>query len=315
MKLKKGRNKKHVMKKILTFLKRKELYLGIIRYILGLWMLTYGLTKILRTQFVVLPFAIWQRPLESLSGKNIAWAFLGYSPWFQILLGVLEFIPSILLLFRRTTFLGAILLFPMILNVFIINHALDLWDATKQISLILLVLNCLVLIFYWATIKLIISKIIQLSVPLKKIWLEVILNIIIISFVMYPSLTDLLDYKSRTNFLTGDWYNGHPNEWILQSEKINDSILKPRLLKRYFGAYGEYSEINDTGFVKRGGMEYSLNEKSHVLEFSKPDESLKNIFQFIITDSTLELHKMVESSNNQKLIQVFKRRVINGNKK
>lgn len=123
-------------------------------------MLTYAITKILRTQFVLLPFALWQRPLETLSGKNIAWAFLGYSPWFQILLGVLEFIPSILLLFRRTALLGAILLLPMTLSVFSINQALDLWETTKQISLILLALNCLVLIFHWQRIKTVLSIII-----------------------------------------------------------------------------------------------------------------------------------------------------------
>jgi hypothetical protein len=298
------------MKKLGAFFKQQDLYLGLTRYILGLWMLTYAITKILRTQFVVLPFAIWQRPLESLSGKNIAWAFLGYSPWFQILLGFLEFIPSLLLLFRRTTLLGAILLLPMTLNVFLINHALDLWDATKQISLILLVLNFLVLAFYWKTIRLIFSKVLQLSISFKKVWVEAILNLMIISFVVYPIVTDLLDYKSQKNFLTGDWLNGHPNEWILQSEKVNDSILQPRILKCYFGSYGEYSEINDTGFVKRGGIKYSLDEKSHSISFTKSNSSLKNTFHFSITDSSLQINKLVDSTTNLTLIQVFKKRVI-----
>ena len=202
---------------MISFLKRKDLYLGIARYSLGLWMLTYAITKILRTQFVVLPFAVWERTLESLSGKNIAWAFLGYSPWFQILLGVLEFIPSILLLFRRTTLLGAILLLPMTLNVFLINHALDLWDATKQIALILLILNCLVILFYWETVAIVFNKIIRKTVSFKFTALEIALNIIIVTIVSYFIVSDLLDYKSRTNFLTGDWLNGHPNELILQS--------------------------------------------------------------------------------------------------
>ena len=302
------------MKKVITFLKRKDLYLGISRYILGLWMLTYATTKILRTQFVVLPFAIWERNLESLSGKNIAWAFLGYSPWFQILLGILEFIPSILLLFRRTTLLGAILLLPMTLNVFLINHALDLWDATKQISLILLILNCLVIIFYWETVTTIFNKIIRRTVSFKFTTIEISINVIVSVIVLYFSVSDLLDYKSRTNFLTGDWFNGHPNEWILQSEKINDSTLKPRLLKCYFGSYGEYSEINDTGYVKRGVFEYNLVEKSQVIEFTMPDSTIKYTYHFVSTDSTLQLDKLLDSTKNQKLTQVFKKRIIKDKK-
>ena len=299
------------MKRTLIFLKSKELYLGLTRYILGLWVLTYAITKILRTQFVLLPFALWQRPLETLSGKNIAWAFLGYSPWFQILLGVLEFIPSILLLFRRTALLGAILLLPMTLSVFSINQALDLWETTKQISLILLALNCLVLIFYWQRIKSVLLVIIQKGLTSKLFKLEVILNIIIISSVSFFSLTDLLDYKNQTNQLTGDWYNGLPNEWLLQSEKINDSTLNPRLVKCYFGSYGEYSEINDTGFVKRGTIVYNIDENKHLVTFTKQENNMKNTFSYTITDSTLQLTKLVDSSNNSRLNQTFKRRIIN----
>ena len=274
-------------------------------------MLTYAITKILRTQFVLLPFALWQRPLETLSGKNIAWAFLGYSPWFQILLGVLEFIPSILLLFRKTALLGAILLLPMTSSVFLINHALDLWETTKQISLILIALNCLVLIFHWQKIKSVFSTIIQKGLTFKLFKLEVILNIIIISSVSFFSITDLLDYKSQTNQLTGDWYNGIPNEWTLQSEKVNDSSLNPRLLKCYFGSYGEYSEINDTGFIKRGTIKYNTNENTHLITFAKKGNSINNIFYYTLTDSTLQLSKLVDSSRNLRLTQIFKKRIIN----
>ena len=299
------------MKRTLNFLKSKEFYLGLTRYILGLWILTYAITKILRTQFVLLPFALWQRPLETLSGKNIAWAFFGYSPWFQILLGVLEFIPSILLLFRKTTLLGAILLLPMTLSVFLINHALDLWETTKQISLILIALNCLVLIFHWQTIKNVFSTIIQRGLTFKLLKAELILNIIIISSVSFFSVTDLLDYKSQTNHFTGDWYNGLPNEWTLQSEKVNDSILNHRLLKCYFGSYGEYSEINDTGLVKRGTIKYKINENTHLITFTKQGNNVKNTFNYTLTDSTLQLIKLVDSSNNSRLTQIYKRRIIN----
>ena len=69
---------------------------SLFRYYLGFYLLTYGLTKIIQTQFVLFPFAAWQLPLEKVSGSDLTWAFLGRAPWFQVLLGFLEFIPAML---------------------------------------------------------------------------------------------------------------------------------------------------------------------------------------------------------------------------
>jgi uncharacterized membrane protein YphA (DoxX/SURF4 family) len=120
------------MSRFTAFLKGKDLYYGIVRYILGLIMIAYGLTKIMRTQVVLIPFSLWERPLEFVSGKSLAWAFLGYSQWFQVLLGILEFVPGLLLLFRRTTFFGSLVLLPVTMNVYLINKALNLWSGISS---------------------------------------------------------------------------------------------------------------------------------------------------------------------------------------
>jgi hypothetical protein len=71
----------------------------------------------MNTQFVIIPTSVWLTPLEGLTGKNITWAFLGFSPWFQTLLGLLEFVPAFFLLFTRTAFIGSIFLLPLTLGV------------------------------------------------------------------------------------------------------------------------------------------------------------------------------------------------------
>ena len=251
----------HYMKqKIITFFKSKDFYTSLIRYYLSLSLIPYAISKIMQTQFVLLPFSHWEQPLETLSGKNITWAFFGYSPWFQVLLGILEFLPAVLLLFRRTTFLGAILLLPMTLNVFLVNHALDLWSATKQISLTLLILNILILLFEWRKIKTVIGVIIDKNSKLKYVSLETLFSVVLLILSLYFSISDLSEYKNQQNFLTGKWSDQKPNEWTLVSEKINDSIQKPRLLKSYFGAYGAYSEINNNGFTPRDSVSYTIRD-------------------------------------------------------
>jgi uncharacterized membrane protein YphA (DoxX/SURF4 family) len=116
----------------------------IARYLLGLAILTYGISKLLNLQFQVSSWT-YAHPLIKTSGSMLTWAFLGYQPWFQFLLGVFETVPGLLLLSRRTWRLGALLLFPVLLNVVLINYALELWRDTRIISSVLLLLNLFLL--------------------------------------------------------------------------------------------------------------------------------------------------------------------------
>ncbi len=119
-------------------------FITIVRYLLGLAILTYGISKLYNVQFQVSAWT-YDHPLIRTSGSMLTWAFLGYEPWFQFVLGVFETIPGLLLLCRRTWRLGALLLFPVLLNVVLINFALDLWRDTKVIGSILLLLDLFLL--------------------------------------------------------------------------------------------------------------------------------------------------------------------------
>ena len=117
----------------------------IARYVLGIVIITYGIGKLANGQMTVSSWT-YAQPLIRTSGAMLTWAFLGYQPWFQFLLGVLETIPGVLLLFRRTWRLGALLLFPVMLNVVLINFALELWLDTRIVSSVLLSLNTFLLL-------------------------------------------------------------------------------------------------------------------------------------------------------------------------
>jgi hypothetical protein len=116
------------------------------RLALGLGMLPYGVSKLFDFQFQV-GASQYAKPLGTASGKILTWAFLGYSPAFQFLLGVFETFPAILLLFTRTRRIGAVLLFPVVLNVAMFNYFLDLWPETQRISTIFLLLNAFLLAY------------------------------------------------------------------------------------------------------------------------------------------------------------------------
>lgn len=282
---------------------------ALLRYFLGFSLLIYGLTKILQTQFVLLPFAAWELPLERVQGTQLTWAFLGKTSWFQVLLGFLEFIPAILVLFRRTALLGSILLLPMTLNVLLINHALDLWSGTKELAIQYFAINVVILLFYWKKIRDILFIVMGKGIKLRYFKWELVAILATMIIYLYPFTKMLLDYKNQKNPLVGNWFNGHPNEWVLQTEKINDSTLDHRLLKSYFGVYGSYSEINDTGFVF-WGVTYELDEKKKTLDIYYNGTPAHYTFR-ILNDTLLETEKIIDSAKNVKFTQLFKRRVIN----
>jgi len=312
------------MKNIAEFLKKKDLYLGIVRYILAGEMIGYGLLKIIGMQAVfVFPFSGWQHPLEAATGSQLTWAFIGYSSWFRVLLGLFEFLPAVLLLFRRTTLLGAILLLPMTLGVFLINQALDLWPYTKWLTTGLLLLNCFIFLFEWQRIKELAGIIIAHTGRMKWWVPEIILNILVVSIITwridYHSFYD----KNEKNVLIGDWANHHPNEWNLINEKINDSTLPHHLMRSYYQPQSIYSEINDFTDNGKGYIKYSLDEKEHLLSFGfiRTEANLSNYYTLhgkfkyeVLGDTILQMEKVKDDTTLDKHTWTFKRRIINQNR-
>lgn len=116
------------------------------RVLLGLAMMPYAIDKLFDLQFKV-PAWSYAQPLGSTSGSTLAWAMFGYSARLQILLGIFELVPGLLLLNVRTRRVGALLLFPVLLNIVLINFFLDLWHGTKVVSATLLAVDVLLILY------------------------------------------------------------------------------------------------------------------------------------------------------------------------
>ena len=135
------------------------------RLALALGMMPYGVSKLVDFQFQV-DSSNYARPLGELPGTILTWAFLGYSPVFQALLGVFEVVPAVLLLFARTRRLGALLMFPVTLNVAMINYFLDLWPATRLISGVFLGLNLFLILYDWRLYRDLLARVLAKPEPI-----------------------------------------------------------------------------------------------------------------------------------------------------
>jgi hypothetical protein len=259
------------------------------RYLLGSGMMFYGFTKIMNTQFVILPTTVWLTPLEGLTGKNITWAFLGFSPWFQTLLGLLEFVPAFFLLFTRTAFVGAIFLLPLTLGVTLINFALQLWPETQLISALFLSLNLIVLGFDYHKVIGIVKLAFPVGVKPKLQSIEIVLGLIVTALLVFFSYTQLSEYKNDSNQLTGDWFNKKPTEWMMVHRISNDSIMSGEEYKLYFMPFGTLEE--------QRGTENSFNEKYY--EYDETKQSLA--FKWMENDSLISLYQVQLTADTLKL--------------
>ncbi|MBC9795918.1 hypothetical protein [Sinomicrobium weinanense] len=97
-----------------------------LRYSTAFTLLSYGLYKVMPSQFSNLSLFDLIRPYGDSSPMGLMWNFMGYSGTYTIFSGVAEVIAGILLLFRPTVKLGAIISFGVMLNVFMMNMSYDI---------------------------------------------------------------------------------------------------------------------------------------------------------------------------------------------
>lgn len=93
---------------------------GVIRYFIAIDLSMIGWQKLFHLQFFT-PLGILDEPFSSFSGEALTWAYFGHSYAFTCVIGFIQIAGSYLLLFKRTALLGAILLFPVMLNIVLID--------------------------------------------------------------------------------------------------------------------------------------------------------------------------------------------------
>lgn len=96
-----------------------------IRYCIGFYMLVYGFDKVFKSHFPFPSLEKLEQTFGQSSPQGLLWTFMGYSTTYNMYLGVVEVLSGFLLLFRRTTALGAILVLLVMINVAFINFCYD----------------------------------------------------------------------------------------------------------------------------------------------------------------------------------------------
>jgi len=96
-----------------------------VRYTLALTMFGYGFAKVFPLQFRFPGLAKLIEPYGDFSPMGVLWSFMGASTAYIIFTGAVEVTGGALLLFRRTTTLGALVSGAALLNIVMLNFCYD----------------------------------------------------------------------------------------------------------------------------------------------------------------------------------------------
>jgi hypothetical protein len=105
-------------------------------------MLIYGYSKVFPLQMAPLSIGILNEPVGNLSPMTMLWGLIGLHPAYEIVCGFAEVIGGVLILFRRTALLGALVSAFVITNVLLYNL---FFDVPVKLFAANLLLGCLFL--------------------------------------------------------------------------------------------------------------------------------------------------------------------------
>jgi hypothetical protein len=109
-----------------------------VRLGLAAQMMEYGMTKIIPNQFPPPSLNTLVTPVGNLSLNSLLWTSIGAAPAYEIFTGFAELLGAILLLFPRTTMLGALICLADLSQVFVLNMAYDIGLKLTTVHLIAL---------------------------------------------------------------------------------------------------------------------------------------------------------------------------------
>lgn len=114
-------------------------------------MLGYGWAKLTLSQFGVHDPAILENALKDVDTFYVAWHLYGRSDFFNIFTGLLEIIGALLLIFNRTTLIGALLVLAVLGNILVIDIAFttEMMGYALPVRILGMVIADLLILYYY----------------------------------------------------------------------------------------------------------------------------------------------------------------------
>lgn len=293
----------------------------ILRLTLAVAMMGYGFAKLYPFQMAPPSLAVLNEPFGNLSPMTLLWTMIGLNPLYEMICGAVEVVSGLLILFRRTALLGALLTAFVVSNVVLYNFFFDvpvkLYASHLLLMAIVLVIPDLrpLFQFFWqhrpAAPTLPWSPWPLGSTGKKRFIEPAILALVLFSGAILPLVQGWGQYKHmRANInkpadITGQWhvdsatFAGQPKPFL-----TGDGLP---LTDLYFEPSGRVMARAADNALWRGGADINDKKKTFTLyvqahgddgvnySFTKPDSThliLTPIKDSAKTESTLNLSRV-----------------------
>jgi len=294
----------------------------IIRYYLAFTLFLFALEKFFKMQFPDLGYYVLSEPVGNLSPMSLAWAFFGYSYSYNVFIGIAES-AALLLLFRRTTTLGAILTLGTLVNVMVVNYSYDvhakMYPTALFVMTLFLLLPQLGRIFRFFLTTHPVSLQVMRTPVFAKPWIttaRLVVKVGIIGYVIILSVKDYVGYKNRRDSMEmSNAESGVPgiyevNSFVVSNDTLSDEDplrwreiviggARERIrLKDDSVAYANVSLSANEILVYGDRLKLAVNEQEVYNELGLRESTymemdsilvtrqIKSRFQFVLTDST-----------------------------
>jgi uncharacterized membrane protein YphA (DoxX/SURF4 family) len=253
----------------------------VVRYTLAFALVGYGTSKLFCLQFPSPDAARLTQHYGDSSPMGLLWTFMGASPAYQFFAGAAETVGAVLLLFRRTTPLGALTLALVLVNVVLLNFCFDVPGKINSahylgmcVFLLLPVLGRLARVLFNRATQPVAGEPIS---PNRRVrWAARILKYGVIGFILLQDLQSALWWRARQDHDTA-WYSGL---WIVTRfardgqdvpAYVTDATRWQRVRFRGTedGVYARWRFMDDSY-----GARYAvvIDEQRHMMTFNPSDQ-------------------------------------------
>ncbi|HTF05067.1 MAG TPA: hypothetical protein VK826_13660 [Bacteroidia bacterium] len=124
--------------------KLQPCFFVMLRYFVAFNLFVYGFSKLYKWQFMLPEPNILYTTVGNTPRDLLYWTSMGTSYSYSVFMGLIEIIPGILLLFRRTTVAGAIIAVMVMTNVLAVNLGFDITVKLHSFTLLFMALVILI---------------------------------------------------------------------------------------------------------------------------------------------------------------------------
>jgi hypothetical protein len=118
-----------------------------LRYFCAFMLYMYGTSKLLHLQFNM-QSELANRAIGSLNGYELTWYYFGVSRVYACILGLTQVAGATLLLFRKTTLMGALAMLPVMANILLINIFILVNDYGPYLISTLICISLLIILWH-----------------------------------------------------------------------------------------------------------------------------------------------------------------------